>query len=56
VRSWRCAVDTNIELRLLTFTFYWVVRNVNLARVGYVPGRPMGRSYQYYGARWTFRN
>ena len=49
-------VDTNLEVQLLSFTLYWTIRNVNLMKTGYVADRPLRRSYQYYGARWTFRN
>lgn len=49
-------LDTNLEIQLLSFTLYWTIRNVNQMRTGYVADRPLRRSYQYYGARWTFRN
>lgn len=49
-------VETNLRVQILDFTLFWVLRNVNLARGGYTPGRDYPRQIQYYGASWTFKN
>lgn len=49
-------VETNLRVQILHFTLFWVLRNVNLARGGYTPGRDYPIAIQYYGANWTFRN
>ncbi len=49
-------VETNLRVRILDVTLFWAVRNANLMRSGYVPGRDYPRSQQYYGAYWSFRN
>jgi hypothetical protein len=43
-------------MQILDFTLFWVLRNVNLARGGYTPGRDYPIAIQYYGASWAFRN
>ena len=49
-------VEANLRIQLLDATLFWVLRNVNLARGGYAPGRAYPLQIQYYGVSWTFRN
>lgn len=49
-------VETNLRVQILDFTLFWVLRNINLARGGYTPGRDYPIQIQYYGANWAFRN
>jgi hypothetical protein len=49
-------IETNLRVRILDLTLFWVVRNLNLTRAGYVPGRDYPLQMQYYGANWSFRN
>jgi hypothetical protein len=49
-------IEANLRVRIVDLTIFWAMRNANLMRSGYVPGRDYPRSLQYYGAYWTFRN
>jgi hypothetical protein len=49
-------IETNLRVQILDVTLFWVIRNVNLARGGYTPGRDYPIQIQYYGANWNFRN
>jgi hypothetical protein len=49
-------VETNIQLRIADFTAYWLQRNYNGMRGGYVPGLHYPVHVQYYGVQWFFRN
>ncbi|HJQ66608.1 MAG TPA: hypothetical protein VJ816_09540, partial [Gemmatimonadales bacterium] len=49
-------VETNIQLRIADFTAYWLTRNFNGMRAGYVTGLSYPKYAQYYGVQWFFRN
>jgi hypothetical protein len=48
--------ETNLEMQLAGVTFFWIIRNSNAMRAGYVPGLAHPASAQLYGARWFFTN
>ena len=49
-------VETNLEMQLAGVTLYWIIRNANGMRAGYVQGLGYPRNAQLYGARWFFNN
>lgn len=49
-------VETNIEMQIGDVTIFWIIRNNNGMRSGYVPGLGYPKVIQYYGAHWRFRN
>ncbi len=48
--------DFQVELQLVTFTLFWVLRNGTVSQEGYVPGLPYPGNAQFFGASWTFGN
>jgi hypothetical protein len=49
-------VESNLQLRIADFTAYWLTRNYNGMRAGYVTGLSYPKYAQYYGVQWFFRN
>jgi hypothetical protein len=49
-------LETNIEMRIVGFTAFWIIRNSNAMRASYVIGADYPKSVQIYGVRWTFTN
>jgi hypothetical protein len=49
-------VETNVELRIDSFTGFWLIRNYNAMRGSYVTGLGYPKRAQYYGVHWYFRN
>lgn len=49
-------VESNVQLRIADFTAYWLTRNYNGMRSGYVTGLSYPKYAQYYGVQWFFRN
>jgi hypothetical protein len=49
-------LETNIEMRIVGFTAFWIIRNSNAMRTSYVVGADYPKSVQIYGVRWTFTN
>jgi hypothetical protein len=49
-------VESNIQLRITDFTAYWLTRNYNGMRAGYVTGLGYPKYAQYYGVQWFFKN
>jgi len=49
-------METNIEVQIAGVTIFWIQRNMNGMRGGYVPGLDYPRRYQFYGVRWLFTN
>lgn len=49
-------IETNLEMRIVGVTLYWVIRNLNGMRASYVAGLGYSKQVQFYGARWTFTN
>jgi len=49
-------VETNLEMRIVGFTAFWIIRNSNAMRASYVVGADYPKSVQIYGVRWTFTN
>ena len=49
-------VDWNLEVQVAGVTIFWMIRNNNLMRAGYVPGLDYPRRGQFYGVRWVFTN
>jgi TonB-dependent receptor-like protein len=49
-------VETNVEMRIVGVTIFWIIRNNNLMRGSYVPGLDYPRQGQFYGVRWVFTN
>jgi hypothetical protein len=48
--------ETNLELQLVGATLFWIIRNSNGMRGGYVDGLGYAKRVQLYGARWFFTN
>jgi hypothetical protein len=49
-------METTLDLQLAGVTLYWIIRNANGMRGGYVQGLGYPRNAQVYGARWFFTN
>ncbi|MBI1966682.1 MAG: TonB-dependent receptor plug domain-containing protein [Gemmatimonadetes bacterium] len=49
-------IETNVEMRIVGVTVYWVIRSLNGMRGSYVDGLGYPKQIQFYGARWTFAN
>jgi hypothetical protein len=49
-------VDYDLQVQIGDVTIFWVMRNGNAMRSSYVPGLGYPKYWQYYGARWEFRN
>ncbi len=49
-------VETNVELQVAGVTVFWIIRNNNRMRAGYVPLLDYPRRFQVYGVRWVFTN
>jgi hypothetical protein len=49
-------VESNIEMRIVGITLYWMMRNMNGMRGRFVEGLGYPKVVQFYGARWVFRN
>lgn len=47
-------VGSAVQIQLLGFQIFWYVQNFLLTDATYVPGYPIGRGNQVFGARWTF--
>jgi hypothetical protein len=48
--------DYQVEVQLVSFTAFWVLRNGALSEDAYVPGLPYPGNGQFFGASWTFGN
>ena len=49
-------MEVNVEVQIAGVTIFWIQRNMNGMRGGYVPGLDYPRRYQFYGVRWLFTN
>ncbi|HET7791246.1 MAG TPA: Plug domain-containing protein [Gemmatimonadales bacterium] len=49
-------LETNIELRIVGVTAFWMMRNNNATKAKYVPGLEYPRHPQFFGVRWVFTN
>jgi hypothetical protein len=48
--------DFQVEVQLVSFTAFWVLRNGTLSEDEFVPGLPYPGNAQYFGASWVFGN
>ena len=48
--------EFQVEIQLVTFTAFWVLRNARLSEDQYVPGLEYPGNEQFFGASWVFSN
>ncbi len=48
--------EFQVEIQLVTFTAFWVLRNARLSEDQYVPGLVYPGNAQFFGASWVFSN
>lgn len=48
--------ELQVEIQLVTFTAFWVLRNSTLSEDQYVPGLEYPGNAQFFGASWVFTN
>jgi hypothetical protein len=49
-------IEFNVQVRVAGVTIYWIQRNTQAMRVGYVPGLDYPKRFQFYGVQWVFTN
>jgi hypothetical protein len=48
--------EFQLEIKLVTFTLFWNLRNAQLSDDQYVPGLVYPGNSQFFGASWVFAN
>jgi hypothetical protein len=48
--------EFSVEIELVTFTLFWILRNAQLSDDQYVPGLDYPGNSQFFGASWVFAN
>jgi hypothetical protein len=48
--------EFQVEIQLVSFTLFWVLRNAQLSDDQYVPGLEYPGNSQFFGASWVFAN
>jgi hypothetical protein len=48
--------EFQVEIQLVTFTLFWILRNAQLSDDQYVPGLEYPGNSQFFGASWVFAN